>query len=170
MLLSGKTLRLLLLDLSFTLAATSSGLSGLIKKVTFKTGDNWSHGGGGHDVGRHGGTDDAVRLKLCDNRSCCSTSSAGSQGLNNRGNDREPGHTDVYSGSRLGGCNGFSISGRLTATLELAGPDGWFVDWLQVQLDRGALTCPVYGWLDTPGCFQGACQPAGPRSRNIQCY
>jgi len=97
-------------------------------------------------------------MELCDRqRNCCQTTPNG-QGLDNPGNDRESGQTDIYTNRAvLGNCAhaGNLVGGPVTAKLTSSNPggdNGWFVDWARITMSTGAVfSCPMRAWLDRNG-------------------
>merc|ERR1740123_1168731 len=79
-----------------------------------------------------------IVVEICDSQgTCCQTSSDG-RGLDNPGQDRENGQTDVYTNtSILGNCaqEGSLVGDPTTAKLTTSDPDGadgWYVEWMRI--------------------------------------
>jgi len=112
-------------------------------------------------------SDCAAYLKICDNKGiCCTTSN-----LDNPGDDRVSGQTDVYTKQTiLGSCanEGSLLGDPKTTSMAIGGghkEDGWYVVWIKLTLSSGTIfSCPVDGWLDS------GLEAAGPTTRIVDCY
>jgi len=121
-----------------------------------------------------------VVLELCGSKGgCCRTSTRG-RGLDNPGEDRRKGQTDVYTGtSILGNCAepGILKGSPARATLTTSDPDGsdgWHVEWIEITMTTGEkFLCPFNAWLDNgaPGTPSAGppSDPAGPPSATSIC-
>jgi len=99
-----------------------------VKKVAIKTGTT-----------ARAGSEAVATLKICDGLdNCCQT-----EDLDNPGDDRVSGQTDVYESSLLSTCRQarFDPTTNWSAELELKKDiygltDGWFVEWLQITTEQ----------------------------------
>jgi len=144
-----------------------------VASITIKTG-----------AGHAAETSARVVLELCGSKGgCCQTSTNG-RGLDNPGNDRRNGQTDVYTAkSILGKCAEQGILGSpARATLTTSDPDGhdgWYVEWIEITMNTGEKSlCPFNAWLDNgaPGTRQAVnpstgrpSDPAGTPSATSIC-
>jgi len=128
-----------------------------VNKISVKTGNEAS-----------GETDAVADVKICDGLgACCRT-----LGLNNAGNDRKSGATDVYSDPYyLSNCSESVLDpfGKWTAQLHL--PDNswsdnaWFVDWIRISTKDADFNCTVGDWLERNSTITSKCQKIVQRTR-----
>ena len=84
--------------------------------------------------------------------------------LDNPGDDRDLGATDVYDGATLNACDKFTPHGGLQVKVNLAGDNAWELDSVKVKFDDDSeFNCPFNDWLDNG---DGA---KGPGSRTASC-
>ena len=84
----------------------------------------------------HAGTTGEVDVDLFDiNNNCCQLP------LDNPGDDRDLGATDVYDGATLNACDKFTPHGGLQVKVNLAGDNAWELDSVKVKFDDDSYDC-----------------------------